>query len=670
MKQKHLRQDNKQLDVSDPKQQQQQQHQQHREKKVNPEIGDLVDAMSYSSDTENTTETESINKYSHRRKSSTTINHAHISIKHLDSTDGGGISNNSSISEDDDDDDDGSSGKTGRVRFAMNAIQRHEVESHFDYSDKERSKYWWSDREKDRMMAKHERLVAKYEQQKQRKKPGSTKKTKKIQSYRGLESWTSAGSLKLDYTIEQCISAVMDEQDRQWNENDDDSSNISKCSIKVTEDSARRARLNGLQDAQEALRVRGESWALNASDEMSVGSVASYGTAAFAKKKKRSKLLAKLDDSYKGKNTKKEDVLSSLNSSSTSFKKIKKKKRKDNSSRKKTSSNNDDEESSTISKTKKKNGDDSSTTSKTKRKKSKSKKSSKSSKNMKYFSLKNSIDDDDDDDNVEAAKTKDDNEVKGKKKQAKGEETFEKDHVNIFEIDINNITANTTSPQEEEEQEELKSIGDMVVNAPNDTDLVSPLSTYNNKGGKHDVDESPLLATLRRQQQKLKKQALLTQTPVDKQSSRDYEEEEDDDNVSPLLLTLRRQQREQANDSHTSLTSETSDPPGRRPRRLTSRHVEGNDTIPEKRATTIPSTTTTTTTEKISRPSTISNKNRTKSSSSSASADTRSADRRNSFRGLRNGATNFFKTGGKGTTITANKKSNKSTSSTTKSSTK
>ena len=641
MKQKHLKQDNKQLD--------------------------LVDAMSYSSDTENTTETESINKYSHRRKSSTTINHAHISIKHLDSTDGGGISNNSSISEDDEDDDDGSSGKTGRVRFAMNAIQRHEVESHFDYSDKERSKYWWSDREKDRMMAKHERLVAKYEQQKQRKKPGSTKKTKKIQSYRGLESWTSAGSLKLDYTIEQCISAVMDEQDRQWNENDDDSSNISKCSIKVTEDSARRARLNGLQDAQEALRVRGESWALNASDEMSVGSVASYGTAAFAKKKKRSKLLAKLDDSYKGKNTKKEDVLSSLNSSSTSFKKIKKKKRKDNSSRKKTSSNNDDEESSTRSKTKKKSGDDSSTTSKTKRKNSKSKKSSKGSKNMKYFSLKNSIDDDDDDDNIEAAKTKDDNEVKGKKKQAKGEETFEKDHVNIFEIDINNITANTTSPQEEEE---LKSIGDMVVNAPNDTDLVSPLSTYNNKGGKHDADESPLLATLRRQQQKLKKQTFLTQTTVDKQSSRDYEEEEDDDNVSPLLLTLRRQQREQANDSHTSLTSETSDPPGRRPRRLTSRHVEGNDTIPEKRATTIPSTTTTTTTEKISRPSTISNKNRTKSSSSSASADTRSADRRNSFRGLRNGATNFFKTGGKGTTITANKKSNKSTSSTTKSSTK
>jgi hypothetical protein len=632
MKQKHLKQDNKQLDVSDPKQQQQQQ-QQNRKKKMNAEIeqDDHVDALSYSSDTENTTETESINKHSHRRKSSGNISHAHISIKHLNSTDGGGSSSNNSSSSDD-----GSSGKTG-VRFAMNAIQRHEVESHFDYSDRERSKYWWSDREKDRMMAKHERLVAKYEQQKQAKKPGSTKKTKKIQSYRGLESWTAAGSLKLDYTIEQCISAVMDEQDRQWNENDDDSTNISKCSIKVTEDSARRARLNGLQDAQEALRVRGESWALNASDEMSVGSVASYGTAAFAKKKKRSKLLARLDDSYNGRNTKKEDVLSSLNSSSTSFQKIKKKKKKGSS--KKKASNNDDE---------------SSTTSKTKKKK-KSKKSSKSIKNMEYSSLKNS----DDDDNIEAATTKNGNEVKKKKKQAKGEETFEKDHVSISEIDITTSTANTTSPQEEEQ----KSIGDMVVNAPDDADLVSPLSTYYNKGGKHDVDESPLLATLRRQQQKLKQQAFLKQTPIDKQASRDYEEEEDD-NVSPLLLTLRRQQKKQANEPH---NPETSDPPGRRPRRLASRHVE-NDTIPENRATTISSTKTTT--EKIVRPSTISEKNRTKSSSSFASADTSGGDSRKSFRGLRNGATNFFKTGGKGTTTTANKKSNRPTSSTTKSSTK
>ena len=68
-----------------------------------------------------------------------------------------------------------------------------------------------------------------------------------LQNYRGLESWTAAGSLKLDYSIERCVSAVMDEQDRQWNDNDneDDAIQIANCSAKVTDDSARRARLNG-----------------------------------------------------------------------------------------------------------------------------------------------------------------------------------------------------------------------------------------------------------------------------------------------------------------------------------------------------------------------------------------------------------------------------------------
>lgn len=187
-----------------------------------------------------------------------------------------------------------------RVRFAIKDNKLHKVESHSDFSPKERGAYWWSDREKDRMMAKHERLVAKYEQQRSGTKPGSKKiSAEKLGSYRGLESWTAAGSLKLDHTIEQCITAVMDEQDRQWNENDDDSDVIAQKSVAVTDDSARRARLNGLQDAQEALRIRGESWSKHVNDEMSVGSAVSTGTAAVAKKKKRSKLLARLDDSSK-----------------------------------------------------------------------------------------------------------------------------------------------------------------------------------------------------------------------------------------------------------------------------------------------------------------------------------------------------------------------------------
>mmetsp|Transcript_3573 Transcript_3573/g.8535 ORF Transcript_3573/g.8535 Transcript_3573/m.8535 type:complete len:519 (-) Transcript_3573:385-1941(-) len=222
-----------------------------------------------------------------------------------------------------------------RVRFSIKANKVHKVASHNDFSAKERGNYWWSDREKDRMMAKHERLVAKYEQTRAGTKPGSKKiSTGKLGSYRGLESWTAAGSLKLDHTIEQCITAVMDEQDRQWNENDDDLEVIAQKSKAVTEDSARRARLNGLQDAQESLRIRGESWSkLNAGDEISVGSAVSTGTAAVAKKKKRSKLLARLDDSGKAhkrsSSSDTDDVLQDLKKTQKKKKKKAKKSKKD-----------------------------------------------------------------------------------------------------------------------------------------------------------------------------------------------------------------------------------------------------------------------------------------------------------------------------------------------------
>lgn len=564
------------------------------------------DTVSYSTDTENTSDTESINKNSPRRNSSGDITRQkNIGVPH--STD-----NNS---------DDNAMDGIG-VRFAMNAIERHEIESHVDFSDKERSKYWWSDREKDRMMAKHERLVAKYEQRRQTK-PSSKKKVTQtlLQSYRGLESWTSAGSLKLDYTIEQCISAVMDEQDKQWSENNDDSIKIAQSSLKVTEDSARRARLNGLQDSQEALRVRGESWIINCNDDMSVGSVASYGTAAIAKKKKRSKLLARLDDSYNGRNTNKEDVLSSLKNSSTSSKKITKKK-----------------------KNKKKTTNESPTKLK-KKKKSKSKKKKKSSSNY--------ADTDGDGDGDGVTTTNDDlagkshtaqqidNNNTGVKVQAKGEETFEKDHFDVSETDQTNIGTNTTSD----------------VDATNDADSTPPmilpsslLSTFLGKERKQDVVESPLLATLRRQQQMQQQEAfnIQTQTPIE-HAIKNYEQEDD---VSPLVQTLRRQQQKQA----TEHNHETSDPPGRRPRRLASRVVERH-TIPENHA--IPTSKTGNTKKKLdskNRPTPISERDRSNTSSSSFTTDSSGGSHKNegvgiqnNFRGLRNGATNFFKAG-KGTT--------------------
>jgi len=150
------------------------------------------------------------------------------------------------------------------VRFDMNFNERYEIESHMDFSKKERKNYWWNDREKDKTMDKLERLIAKYEQRRKQTK-------KSTQFFRGIESWTTTGSLKLDHDIEQCRRAVMDEQNKQWNSmktieydkdyyDSDPIERIANCSRKVTYDNTQRAHLNGLEDAQEAWQLTGESW--------------------------------------------------------------------------------------------------------------------------------------------------------------------------------------------------------------------------------------------------------------------------------------------------------------------------------------------------------------------------------------------------------------------------
>jgi len=112
-----------------------------------------------------------------------------------------------------------------------------------------------------------ERLVAKYDNEQQRRKnkqntSTSSKSTTSSQNMRGLESWTAIGADKTTRAVEQCISAVMDEQDRQWEEDDDDADAIAQQSLYVTKDSARRARRNGLQDEKEAVRIRSEDLVL------------------------------------------------------------------------------------------------------------------------------------------------------------------------------------------------------------------------------------------------------------------------------------------------------------------------------------------------------------------------------------------------------------------------
>jgi len=88
------------------------------------------------------------------------------------------------------------------------------------------------------------------------------------------------GSLKREHTIKQCRCVVMYEQNKQWNNENKNSAYeyeydydyydpiqiLANWSMKVTKESTRRARLDGMKDAQEASRLIGDSWVIHKSD--------------------------------------------------------------------------------------------------------------------------------------------------------------------------------------------------------------------------------------------------------------------------------------------------------------------------------------------------------------------------------------------------------------------
>jgi len=169
------------------------------------------------------------------------------------------------------------------VRFDMNVNERYEIESHMNFSNKERRNYWYNECEQDETREKLERLIVKYEKQVAKATKLSSSKEKTLQQdscssyyFRGFECWTTTESLKREYTIKQYRNSVMEEQNKQWNDNvieyeyDNDCDYydllqkehqmIAEFSMKATTDSARKAHLNGLEVAQEVQRLIGEAW--------------------------------------------------------------------------------------------------------------------------------------------------------------------------------------------------------------------------------------------------------------------------------------------------------------------------------------------------------------------------------------------------------------------------
>lgn len=204
-----------------------------------------------------------------------------------------------SIVENDDGDKSSNNNKQNRrIRF-LDGHKMQEIESHKDFSPKERGKCWYSAKDKEKMMARHERVVARME----KKKPPKTSN----QTYRGLESWTTEGAQHLDQVIALSVNVVMDEQDRQWKVNVDDFDLIAAKSIEVTTDSAQRARIVGLEDQKEAFAARETPWL--ASDDVSCASTVmskSIKSQAAAKKLKEisSKKRERIDEGDKAKSLK------------------------------------------------------------------------------------------------------------------------------------------------------------------------------------------------------------------------------------------------------------------------------------------------------------------------------------------------------------------------------
>jgi hypothetical protein len=130
----------------------------------------------------------------------------------------------------------------GRVRFAE-AVKRYDVLSLDDYTQREVTKSWHSDEEKEKITEKHNTLVRRLE---------LGKKCKRKMTYRGLECWTEQGSVKLDESISRTVDAVMDEQDGQWAAGLDDWNRIAKISRAVSKESRKRALELAEEDAREA----------------------------------------------------------------------------------------------------------------------------------------------------------------------------------------------------------------------------------------------------------------------------------------------------------------------------------------------------------------------------------------------------------------------------------
>ena len=112
-----------------------------------------------------------------------------------------------------------------------------------DYSEKELRKCWYTGQEKERMELRRLGLLFRLKYGKS-EKPNST--------FRGLEQLTREGQAKMTAKISACVTAVLDEQDRQWETGIDDWDAIASASRKTSLSCLARALVTAEADRKDS----------------------------------------------------------------------------------------------------------------------------------------------------------------------------------------------------------------------------------------------------------------------------------------------------------------------------------------------------------------------------------------------------------------------------------
>jgi hypothetical protein len=109
--------------------------------------------------------------------------------------------------DDDDEEDEETRDRSQRVVHFVVTNAFYPILNLEDYSTQEKESCWYSKSEKRAMEAERQRLVNRI---------ADGKPCEEDMTYRGLDTWTSTGSLELDQKLDGIVAAVLEQQDRCW----------------------------------------------------------------------------------------------------------------------------------------------------------------------------------------------------------------------------------------------------------------------------------------------------------------------------------------------------------------------------------------------------------------------------------------------------------------------